>query len=988
MRNRAISLLLASSALTVVSAAHAQDTTSAPAPQDTSQPAANETDTTGNAGIVVTGTRIVRDGYTAPTPVTVATAEDLVKATPTNLPDALNKLPQFQNSLSPGRSANNFSAIPIHGNILNLRGLGTPTANPKGPLRTLIMLDGIRVAPTTYIGTIDTNVIPNLLVQRVDVVTGGASAAWGSDAVAGVVNFVLDKKFTGIRGVAQAGISSRGDVPNQRIGLAYGTNFSSDRGHILLSGEYYNNGGLTRNQRAIGNGGYAFVGQTLNCVNPNVATDPSACTPGGSLNPLVIAPNIRLQAASEFGKIFAPGNPFNTFKVDANGALSPFNTGTPVGTPGEQIGGDGYTIPARTTAIAPFKTYQGFGRISYDVTDDINVYAQAIYSRQDLDYDALANSLVQASPTVTLFKGNPFIPAALDATIPGGGSIGYNAYWGSLQATRVKEQTDFWQATTGVEAHFGGWKATLDYTHGQSIHHMDQSGLWDWKRLNAAVDVVNVNGVPTCRVLTDPTVASQYTGCLPLNLFNGFPQQTQPAAYAWATGTSSYRAKFDHDSVTASLSGSLFELPAGPVDIVVGAEYRHQSLDLTSNADPALLDTTAERNAYFAGLRGVLSSELFYWLTNVGVAKGSLNVKEGFGEIAVPLLKDKPVFEELSLNGAVRVTDYSTSGTVTTWKVGGTWKPVTDFLLRATYSRDIRAPNLYELYRGDTSGLSILLDPVTGINQNIPQVSGGNPNLKPEVANTLTIGGVFSPRFLPGFSLSIDYYRIHLKGAIDALTGQQILNNCAIFGSSTPECSLITRPVANQPPTLVRITEANIAFINTAGIDFDASYRASLGSNSALAVRLYANYLDYFDTQAYAGQPVIHYAGANVVGSNPVSYPHWRGSLSLDYTHGNFGVNVNEQFIGSMNRFINAVAPTLSNFVNGSVGAVAYTDLSLRYRVPHNDGYLELFATINNLFDKDPPLIPGITPGVNLPTNISTYDIVGRAFTAGARFKF
>jgi len=983
MRNRAISVLLACSALTVVTPAHAQ-VTAADTPKDVA-PSEGTGETSG--AIVVTGTRIVRDGYTAPTPVTVATTEDLVKTTPSNLPDALNKLPQFQNSLSPGRSANNFSAIPIHGNILNLRGLGTPTANPKGPLRTLIMLDGVRVAPTTYIGTIDTNVIPNLLVQRVDVVTGGASAAWGSDAVAGVVNFILDKKFTGIKGVAQAGISGRGDVGNQRIGAAFGTGFADDRGHLLLSGEFYNNDGLTRDKRAIGNGRYAYVGQTVGCVVP-VGSAATVCSPGGSLNPLVIAGNVRLNAASEFGKIFAPGNPFNTFKVNANGTLSPFDNGGAVGTGGEQIGGDGYTIPARTTAIAPFKTYQAFGRVSYDLTDDVNFYVQAIYSRQDLDYDALANSLVQANPTVTLFKGNPFIPAALDATIPVGGSIGYNAYWGSVQATRVKERTDFWQATTGFDAKLGDWKASINYTHGDSTHKMAQSGLWDWKRLNAAADVVNVNGTPTCRVLTDPTVASQYAGCLPLNLFNGYPQQTQSAAYAWATGTSQYRAKFKHDSITASLSGSLFELPAGPVDIVVGAEYRHQSLSLTSNADPALLDTTAERNTYFAGLRGVPSTELFYWLTNVGVANGSLNVKEAFGEIAIPILKDTPGFQELSLNGAIRVTDYSTSGTVTTWKFGGTWKPLPDLLLRATYSRDIRAPNLYELYRGDTSSLSILLDPVTQINQNVAQVSGGNTNLKPEVAKTLTIGGVLSPRFLPGFSLSVDYYRIRLRGAIDALTGQQILNNCAQFGSSTPECSLITRPVANQPPTLVRISEANISFINTAGIDVDASYRTALSEESSLGVRLYANYLSYFDTQQYAGQPVIHYGGANVVGSNPVSYPKWRGSLSIDYSLGGFGVTVSEQYIGKMDRFINAASPALSNFVNGKVGAYVYTDLSLRYRVPHNEGYLEFFATVNNLFDKDPPLIPGLTPGVNLPTNISTYDFVGRAFTAGARFKF
>jgi len=976
MRKHYISVLLGTSMLALGGPAFAQDA-----------PAEEATDAT--ADIVVTGTRIVRDGYTAPTPVTVAAVEDLVKSTPSNIPDALNKLPQFQNSLSPGKSAANFSNFPIHGNVLNLRGLGTPTNNPKGPLRTLIMMDGVRVAPTTFIGTIDTNVIPNLLVQRVDVVTGGASAAWGSDAVAGVVNFVLDKKFNGIKGVAQAGISQRGNNGNQRLGLAYGTSFANDRGHLLLSAEYFNNEGMRRRDRAIGRAGLTYVGSVPGCTVPTGST--GSCTPGGSLNPYVAASDVRIAAAAENGKIFATGNPFNNYKIDASGALSPFNNGTTTGTAGVFIGGDGYRIPDSNHTITPFKTYQGFARVDYELADGIDWYAQGVFSRSDLSYSPLANSLVQGNPTLTIYQGNPYIPAALAATLPAGGSFGFNAYWGTTQPSHVKERTDFWQATTGLDAEFGaGWKASLSYTHGQSKHDMDQSGLWDWRKTLAAADVVLVNGTPTCRVLTLPTVAAAYAGCKPLNLFSGSPvSKASPEGYAYATGTSSYRARFEHDSIVGTISGSLFELPAGPVDVVVGAEYRHQSLKLNSNADPAQLDTAAERNTYFAGVadRGLLGSMLYYWLTNVGTADGSLSVKEVFGEVAVPVLRDTPFFNELSLNGAARLTDYSTSGSVKTWKVGATWKPIPDILFRGAYSRDIRAPNLYELFRGDQSGIGIVLDPVTGLNQNASTVSGGNPNLKPEIARTLTLGAVASPSFLPGFSISVDYYRIKLKGAIDSLSSQQILNNCNSFGPNTPECLLITRPTPTSFPSLVRISEANISFLNTSGWDIDMSYRTNLGEDSALGIRLYANYLSSFNTQLYAGQPVIHYAGRNVVGSNPVAYPRWRGSLSIDYTNGPIGVTLTEQYIGKM-KHLNAAAPALSNFVDPSVGAVMYTDLSLRFTVPHSDGNLEFFTTVNNLLDKDPPIIPGTVAGVNLPTNISVYDVVGRSFTGGVRFKF
>ncbi|RSU71266.1 TonB-dependent receptor, partial [Sphingomonas sp. S-NIH.Pt3_0716] len=254
----ASSLAIGASIVAMTGSALAQDAAApAPAPEQAAEQGSAAPVSTSD--IVVTGSRIVRDGYTAPTPVTVATTEELSRTTPSSIPDALNKLPQFSNSLSPSKSASNFSNAPIHGNVLNLRGLGTPSANPKGPLRTLILFDGMRVSPTEYIGTIDTNVLPQLLMQRVDVVTGGASAQWGSDAVAGVVNFVLDKKFTGIKGVAQAGISDEGDNANQRLGLAVGQDFAGGRGHILLSGEYSNNEGMLRSDRDYATKGYSYV---------------------------------------------------------------------------------------------------------------------------------------------------------------------------------------------------------------------------------------------------------------------------------------------------------------------------------------------------------------------------------------------------------------------------------------------------------------------------------------------------------------------------------------------------------------------------------------------------------------------------------------------------------------------------------------------------------------------------------------------------------
>jgi iron complex outermembrane recepter protein len=1004
----AFAFLASTSSLLLAAPGHAQDAAPAPTPAGGDTAAADEA-AGASSDIVVTGTRIVRDGYTAPTPVTVATTEDLIKSTPSNLPDALNKLPQFQNSLSPSKSALNFSNLPIHGNLLNLRGLGTTGVNPKGPLRTLILFDGIRVPSTTYIGTVDTDVIPNLLIQRVDVVTGGASAGYGSDAVAGVVNFVLDKKFTGLKGVVQAGVSQRGDNSNKKLGAAYGADFGGGRGHILVSGEYFSNDGMLRNERATGRAGYGWVGSTVGCVNPSPTTNPTGCSPGGSLNPYMMVTDIRIAAASDTGKIAAAsnaGNPFVNYVVNADGSLRPFVNGTTTGSAGIQVGGDGYRIPSDTSAIAPVKNYHAFGRLGYDVTDDINAYVQGTWSRSDLQYDSLANSFVLPTGAF-IYKGNPYLPAALDAALPTANdfySIGqYNS---SGPKPHVKERTDFWMATAGLDGKISNFSWKLAYTHGQSKTSMDQSGLYDWKKTYAALDAVRdpATGNIVCRVLLNPAVASQYTGCSPLNVLQGDPSKTTPAGYAYATGTSRYDATTKEDSVNLDLSGSLFDLPAGPVDLAVGVEWRRQTLDLTSNADPATLvgtatdkatfdaQTAAIRAAYFAGLRGVPSSALYYWLTNVGVARGKQTIKEAYAELAVPILKDTPFFQELSLNGAARITDYSTSGTVKTWKIGGVWRPVSDLLFRAGYSRDIRAPNLFELFRGDQSAVSIINDPLvngvgSGQNVNVAQLSGGNRNLKPEIAKTLTIGGVLQPSFMRGFSLAVDYYSIKLNGAIDALGAQQIVNNCSASGGTAPECSLITRATSSptSPLTLIRISDANIAFIKTAGLDIDASYRTELG-NGNLGIRLYANYLDKFDTAQFTGAPTLHYAGINVVGSNPVGYPHWRGSLQLDYQIGGFGATITEQYIGKMRL---GIPGSPQNFLGDtSVSPVGYTDLSLRYDIKQGGGTVQIFGVVNNLFDKKPPLIPGITPGVNLPTNIGVYDTVGRAFTAGVRFNF
>lgn len=920
--------------------------------------------------IVVTGSRIQRDGYTAPTPVTVAPVADLVKATPTNIPDALNKLPQFQNSSSPSRSTHNFANSASHGNILNLRGVGGN--------RTLILFDGLRVPPTTFNGAVDTNVIPNMLIERVDVVTAGASAAYGSDAVAGVVNFVLNRNFIGAKVQAQYGMDEYGGNETYRVGAAFGTELLDGKGHWLFSAEQFDSKGMLRSDRTVANEGYIFAG-----------ANPGAGTPGSANNPFMIYKGVKQDTASDGGKIIS--GPLANHRFLPGGTIVPFNDGTPTGTPAYFVGGDGYRIPSDVTTVSPLKTQQIFQRFDYEVSPDLRFHAQGGFTRSDLSYSSLANSLLPPT-SIPIYLDNPYLnltQAQRDlVTAAGQNSVNVAAYNPYAPKPYTEERTDYYNASFGLEGDFGSdWQWNAGYVYGKSKHSMDQHGLFNWRNTYAALDAVRgSNGNIVCRATldSDPTIRERFADCRPLNMLGEGSLLTTPEGYAYATGTSSYDAAFTQHLVAASIQGTLFELPAGPVMVAAGGEYRTQKLKLTSNADPALLDTAAERAEHFRGVRGVPSSALFYWLTNVGSANGDVNVKEGFAEVTVPVLSDVAFAKSLDLNAAGRVTDYSTSGRVETWKLGATWKPADDVLLRVTRSRDIRAPTLFDLFAGDQSSIGTVVDPVSNQTGNVPQISGGNPLLKPEKADTFSIGAVVTPEAIPGLSLSVDYFRLKIDGAIGSLGSNQMITNCQASGGTAPECALITRPSPTAFPTAIRNAPANIAFLQTSGVDFDATYRTEVGPGD-LTLRLYASYLDEYKTQQSATAPIFDYAGFGSSANQPLARPKWRGTLNASYDIGNFNIFVSEQFIGKWS--LGSQEPN-QNYGGKQQEAVWYTDATVTYRTEAFGAETDLFLTVNNVFDRNAPLVPGTIPGLNLPTIISLYDTVGRAYTVGVRAKF
>lgn len=910
--------------------------------------------------IIVTGSRITRDGYQAPTPVTVATSEDLLKAAPSSIPEGLNKLPQFIGSSGPNRSANTF-ATPNHGNILNLRGLGG--------IRTLVLIDGVRATPTTYVGTVNVDLFPQLLVQRVDVVTAGASASYGSDAVAGVVNFVLDTKFTGIRGVAQSGVSSRGDNGTYRLGAAGGWDLG-DRAHVMLGFDHIQSDGYLDGDR------------------PRLARQGIAVgsIPGGGqiatpANPLTFVTGSRYNLAT-FGGVAVTG-PFADTAFITPGEHRPVIKGTPTATPGFFIGGDYYYGPDSQSASAASKSDTVFGRISYDVTDDITAFAEFFGGQSIVRYNSLPN--LQLTPPI--FSGNAFLPADLQdqLTATNTPSFSFRKLYDELGAIPAREKIRNYQAIAGLKGKVADrFDWALTYTRGESDYRFSQPNQFEMTKFAAALDAVRDPGTGNivCRPTldSDPAVRARYAGCVPFNPF-GYGAASA-AARDYVMGTSTYRAKTVTNDVTASLSGEILDLPAGPVSFAVGGEYRDGSLDLDSNSSPAVVQD-------ITGLRGLAANTTRFYLTNTAVAKGSNTVKEAFGELAVPLLKDQPFARQLDLNAAIRYTDYSTSGGVTTWKLGGTWAPIDDLRFRVTRSRDIRAPTLFDLFAGAQINAASVIDPHTNVSGSFVQRSSGNPDLKPEVSNTWSVGFVATPSFLPGFALSVDGYNLKVDGAITTLSTIQILQDCEASGGTAPSCAAITRPLpfsdrspANYP-TEVRVGGVNISTIDTRGIDFDASYRSQVGPGQ-LALRLYATYVDRFRTRLSGSQPLIEYAGYTSNGTRlDTPIPRIKGNVSVNYDLGAFSIFVQENMIGKMK-----LGPTQA-YVEKHLPAFFTTDLTITARPAVLKGKAEFFATVNNLFDATPPdFFQTTVPGLGLGTLQVLYDTTGTQLTAGVRFSF
>lgn len=935
-----VSALAGAGTLLIGSAAHAQSA---------QEPAAAPM-----SEVVVTGSRVSL-GNQSPTPMTSVSTDDLLTTKPGSISDALNELPIFAGSRgqngNPGNGTTNNS-----GNLQNLRGLGYP--------RTLILWDGHRLPATTQDQLVDTDMIPQMLLRRVDIVTGGASAVYGSDAVAGVINFVTDTRFTGVKVQATGGVSTYGDDKTADLGIAGGTDLFDGRGHVIASYQYRNDPGvLNRTDRPWGEHQWTVQGG------------------GTAANPYHLVDNTRI-ATSTFGGLVRNG-PLSGLNFAQNGVLSPLTHGSATGNATYESGGDGAYYDG--SLRGSMTSHQAFVRTDYDFSDTVHGYVEGSYTDNRTQNFGAYNALLNG---VTLSAANPFLAQTYRNQLAAANVSSFSVARVFADAPRINTagSSDQYFLGAGLKGELGGgWKWDVSGTDAKARLVTRNDNNWNNQRLAASLDaVVNpATGQIVCRA---SLTSSAYSSCVPLNLFG--PTAASPAAISYITQVTSFAVQNTLDEVEATVSGSPFSTWAGPVDVALTGQWRRQTYALTSDAVP-----TDKADCTGISFNCSASTLLYPNPTLAPRSKVSQTVKEAAGEFDVPLLKNAPFAKNLLLNLAGRYTDYDTSGSAGTYKTGLDWDVSDELKLRASYSRDIRAPNLNDLYQAGTTNAGSFTDMLTGLSPTVPVTVSGNPALKPEVGKTLAAGFVIKPRFIPGFSASLDYYNIKVVDAITNIQGTNpsVQAACYASGGTSPYCALQTRPLgfsntsAANAVTSFTNTVINIGSLKTRGFDFEANYRTKLLDNP-LGLRLLTTYQPHIVYET-PGLATVDLGGVGFSSNSLQASAKVRGTFFVNYKVRDFSVDVSERWRSSLS-FTGDPTQIVSS---PNAPAIAYTNLNLGWNVSAGAGRTaQLFFNVQNLFNRQPPPIAFL--GAN--GAVGTFggfaqgdDPVGRYFTIGLRMK-
>ena len=906
--------------------------------------------------VIVTGSRLIANGNSMPTPVTVVTTETLQNSKPTTLMDALNDLPVFSGSRS--QTSNPISS--------GIAGAGSPASNQLnlrnlGAARTLVLFDGQRVAPTTIAGIVDADIIPQMLIQRVEVVTGGTSAVYGSDAVVGVVNFIPDKTFTGLKLHAQVGESTYHDNKNWKAGIAVGTALLDGRAHIEASFEHYDDKGVLDRWSRPWNNKYAVEGT------------------GAVNNPYVLLGNVRNNSGS-FGGLITNGV-LKDQQFKTNGVLSTFVHGTATPTATAEVGGDGYFQSA--SMVAPLTWDQTYIRGDFNVTDTIHSHLQIARNQksnsQRFNWAALTN--------MTLSSTNAFLPAVYQQQLAAAKqtTFGYGKILDQEPTLQPMITSDQVIMNAGLDGAIGKYKWDLSGNFGKTT--LRNTFLYNTNNdhLAAALDaVINpANGQIVCS--TDLTNPGLRTGCVPLNIFG--PTSASQAALDYVFQTTHFIAHTKTSDINASIAGEPFSTWAGPVNVALSAEWRTTSYNSATDADATAAPSCV-------GLRFNCNANTLLWRNAFGNrSEVSVNVKELAAEFEAPLLKDIPLVQSFNINGAVRYTSYSTSGDYWTWKLGADWHLNDELRIRGTRSRDIRAPTLNDLFAPATIQATNTLDQLTNSTPAARSYRAGNPKLVAEIGDTNTLGLIYQPQWFPRFSLAVDAFDITVSNAIVEVKGDDsvVQQACYASGGTHPYCTLQDRPLGNfTNKTAANAVTAwyqyniNISQVRSYGVDVEANYLGEVFDHR-FSLR---GFLTWQPHTVYA-QPGLSDVdmGGTAYGPTPlVASPALRATLteSLQLT--------DRLRIDLMQRSRSALD------LNGDstlyvacckVKPVTYLEANLSYKMSLPIGETEVFLNIQNILNTDPPA--SAPPGSTTPGAMGGWaigdDPIGRSFVMGFRLK-
>jgi outer membrane receptor protein involved in Fe transport len=997
--------------------------------------------------MIVTGSRIARQNLDATVPVSSISAGELLQNGQVNVGDRIALLPQFRPTFTSQNSGRFIGTAGL--SILDLRGQGTA--------RTLVLQNGLRhVTSQPGAATVDVSTIPIDLIERVDIVTGGNSSVYGSDAVAGVVNFVMKQDFQGLSGRVQAGTSSRGDSNQYIATLTAGTNFSGGRGNIAVSFEYNKSDPLFYSDRE-------YTGAVIGRTQFQLVQDTSVSGPGGTPEPasgdgifdnqlLSRIKNIGISTGGAFTSVcqgVAPGaratlncsgvfnalgtSQFgNVFVFQPDGSLVKNVVERDFRTFGSGNGQGGLGSTLRETGLMQIgNTRYAVNMIGhFDVADAFRPYFEAKWVRTE--------SLQEGQPTFssgalnpTFSINNPFLTQqARDLLVtslaPGATGFTMQRFNIDFGGRGENHSRELFRAVIGTRGTFmDTWNYNVALNYGRTETFYQTRGNVHLQRFTNAVNAVRDSaGNIACSINTDTNTSNDDPACRPLNLFGlGAPSA---AALAYITHVSSRKQWAEQMNAIATVSGDsakLFELPGGPIGFSIGGEWRQErsfsAFDDVTRTGQTFLNSIATFNP------------------------PKLDVYEAFGEIRLPLLKDMPFFKELTIEAASRVSNYNSgnTGTVASYNVGGIWQPVSDIRFRANYGRAIRSPTQSDLFSAQSQTfLNGLADPCgqQNINNNpnrvancraagvpttqtfvgvtepftnrpasgISGVSGGNPTLFAEKSDSITVGVVLTPSFLPGFTASLDWYRISLKDAINTVGAQTVINQCYDDpgGINNIFCAAIFRNpdgtfrgqtnVLHAGQTVNFPTTGNgISFIQgafnyarqvTSGIDLDMAYAHKFGEDWRLNARVLLSWLGQRNVFTSLTEPNRLTRERSSLGN-----PEWNGQANITLGYKGFDLLYSFRYVGrqtvaayaSQNVEQDRPPTNLDVVPRVWYPAITYSDIRFTAKVYK---VISVYAGVDNIFDRLPPLDLLLGDGAGS----AIYSNTGRFFYGGVQVKF